>query len=113
MDDASLVRFLLDSGADPTAEDNKGSTPASYCTNKEILSLLEQFAIKVRWGEERNLTVIMSSVSAGKAEKAEGGGGGEEEVPSGGEAACAHRGAGGPGHSCSGCHQAQGEWLGG
>lgn len=47
-DDMSLVRFLLDNGADPSIEDNKGCIPSDYCTNSEITDLLNKFTIKAR-----------------------------------------------------------------
>ena len=46
-DDVKLVRYLLDQGADPTLENNRGYIPSDYCTNEEIKALLEEGAIKV------------------------------------------------------------------
>lgn len=34
-------------GADPTIESHRGLRPSDYCTNKEILSILEEYAAKV------------------------------------------------------------------
>ena len=46
-DDVKLVKYLLDQGADPTVENNRGYTPSDYCTNEEIKAILEDAAIKV------------------------------------------------------------------
>ena len=47
-DDAELVKYLLDHGADPTLENNRGYTPSDYCTNEDIKLLLEEATVKVR-----------------------------------------------------------------
>ncbi len=46
-DDERIVKFLLDNGADPTLENNRGFTPSDYCTNEAIRSLLEEYTNKV------------------------------------------------------------------
>ena len=46
-DDKDIVKLLLDHGADPTLENNRGYTPSDYCTNEEIKLLLKDYAIKV------------------------------------------------------------------
>lgn len=46
-EDIGVVTFLLDSGADPNIENNRGHTPIDYCTNEKIKSLLGEYEIKV------------------------------------------------------------------
>ena len=45
--DPKLIKYLLEHGADPTLENNRGYTPADYCTNEEIKLLLEEGTIEV------------------------------------------------------------------
>ena len=47
MDDEPLVRYLLEHGADPTIENNRGFTPDRYCNNERVMSLLEEYTAKV------------------------------------------------------------------
>ena len=47
MDDESLVRYLLEHGADPTIENNRGLTPDRYCNNERVMALLEEYTAKV------------------------------------------------------------------
>ena len=46
-DDEAIVRYLLQHGADPTIENNRGLRPSDYCTNEKILSLIEEYVGKV------------------------------------------------------------------
>ena len=47
MDDERLVRYLLEHGADPTIENNRGLMPGRYCNNERVLVLLEEYTAKV------------------------------------------------------------------
>ena len=47
MDDLRMVEILLDGGADPTLENNRGLTPINYCTNEEMRTLLNLFTAQV------------------------------------------------------------------
>lgn len=47
LDDIEVVRLLLDNGANPTLENSRGCIPLDYCTNDDIMLLLEQYTIKV------------------------------------------------------------------
>ena len=42
-----MVSCLLENGADPTIENNRGLLPSAYSTNEAIVALLEKFAVKV------------------------------------------------------------------
>ena len=42
-----MVRYLLDHGADPTIENNRGFCPAKYCTDEETRKLLQEYSSKV------------------------------------------------------------------
>ena len=113
-DDMSLVRFLLDNGADPSMEDNKGCVPSDYCTNKEITNLLNKFIIKVHTFLPQLLTHSLNTLvmSPGKAEATAGEGGGEEAISPGGAPEGSHRWPGGTHHSRSSCHSPEREWVG-
>ena len=47
IDNREVVECLLESGADPTIESHRGLTPSDYCTNQEILTLLQQHTVMV------------------------------------------------------------------
>ena len=47
MDDERLIEYLLEHGADPTLENNRGYTPDKYCTNERVGRLLKEYAVKV------------------------------------------------------------------
>jgi len=47
LDDPKVVSYLLENGADPTIENNRGLLPSDYSTNEVIIALLEKFAVKV------------------------------------------------------------------
>ena len=47
MDDETLIRYLLEHGADPTIENNRGLTPDRYCNNERVKALLEEYTVKV------------------------------------------------------------------
>ena len=47
VDDIEMVKYLLDHGADPTLENNRGYKPANYCVNESIKALLEEYTNKV------------------------------------------------------------------
>ena len=47
MDDKRMVHLLLEHGADPTVENNRGLPPINYCTNDAIQTLLEEYTAKV------------------------------------------------------------------
>ena len=46
--DEKMVCYLLEGGADPTLENNRGLGPGSYCTSERIRELLEEYTVKVR-----------------------------------------------------------------
>ncbi len=48
IDDKELIECLLESGADPTIESYRGLKPSDYCTNQNILALLQQYTLKVQ-----------------------------------------------------------------
>ena len=45
--DEKVARYLLERGADPTLENNRGLRPGSYCTSERIKDLLEEYTAKV------------------------------------------------------------------
>lgn len=47
IDNREVVECLLESGADPTIENHRGLAPSDYCTNQEILTLLQQHTVMV------------------------------------------------------------------
>jgi ATP-dependent Clp protease ATP-binding subunit ClpB len=47
VDDEKLIRYLLEHGADPTIENNRGLTPSRYCNNDTVKVLLEEYTAKV------------------------------------------------------------------
>ena len=47
LDDIEVVQYLLDNGADPKTENNRGHTPIDYCNNEKIKSLLGEYEMKV------------------------------------------------------------------
>ena len=47
VDDETLIRYLLEHGADPTLENNRGYRPINYCTNERARALLEEYTVKV------------------------------------------------------------------
>jgi len=46
-EDGGMVQYLLDHGADPTIENNRGLCPMKYCTSEETKNLLKKYAAKV------------------------------------------------------------------
>ena len=47
LDNKEITKLLLDNGADPTLENNRGHIPIDYCTNDNIKLLLEEYTRKV------------------------------------------------------------------
>ena len=47
LNNKTFIEYLLDKGADPTLENNRGYTPADYCTDEDIKLLLEKYTVKV------------------------------------------------------------------
>lgn len=47
IDDETLIKYLLEHGADPTLENNRGYTPANYCVNERVKVMLEEYTVKV------------------------------------------------------------------
>ena len=47
VDDEKLIKYLLDHGADPTIENNRGYQPINYCTNERVRAMLEEYSAKV------------------------------------------------------------------
>ncbi len=59
-DNLEMVKYLLENGADPSIENNRGFLPEDYTTNEDIANLLKKSAKEVRFffvfkgeGEER------------------------------------------------------------
>ncbi len=48
-DDYSLIKLLLDAGADPTLENESGHRPSDYSDNDQVKDLLRSFEQKVFW----------------------------------------------------------------
>ena len=44
---AEMVQYLLEHGADPTVENNRGLCPMRYCISEETKSRLKKYAAKV------------------------------------------------------------------
>ncbi|XP_064405178.1 mitochondrial disaggregase-like isoform X2 [Halichondria panicea] len=53
IDNREVVECLLESGADPTIENHRGLAPSDYCTNQEILTLLQQHTVMIEEMEAR------------------------------------------------------------
>ena len=53
IDDETLIKYLLEHGADPTVENNRGYRPANYCINDRVKALLDEYTGKVcdKWRE--------------------------------------------------------------
>ena len=47
-DNIEVVRYLLEQGADPSIENNRGFLPEDYTTNEAIMELLKKSVIEVK-----------------------------------------------------------------